>query len=891
MYAGLEVGVGVLGMGLVWFLPNLGPWLAPLFGPLLEIDALIQPLRFAFAFVLLLGPAAAMGATLPLLVRALSQRPEDFGTTLGTLYGWNTLGAVFGALVGELVLIEPLGVMKTAAVAGGMNLLAAVGAFAIARSNASAKGAVSASLVAPAVSDASRTPMPTHARRVLAAAFVSGGLLLALQVIWFRLLLLFVPGTGRAFAVMLGVVLSGIALGSLVASIWQRRDPDAARYSWAVALLAGSVGLAGYGQLDLALGDPNLPRVVILSAPGFSLATMLMFPTSFFSGVLFTLFGKALNDSLLVPVRSAGLLTLANTLGAAIGPIVAGFLLLPRIGVEASLFWLCAAYLAVALLGADYVVLRRVRAAAWVGIFFVSMLVVFPFGRLDAKYVPFVLGSSLTGQVEVVAHREGLTETIHVTRVGFLGEPAYHMLVTDGYPMSTSATMARRYMNLFVHIPVALHPGIESALLISYGVGNTAKSLTQIDGVRSIDVVDISRDILDMSTVFFPDEAENPLRDSRVDVHIEDGRYFLQTTRQTFDLITAEPPPPNIGNVTYLYTQEYFQLAHDRLNPGGMLSYWLPVEQLQMEEAASITGAFCAVFDDCTLWNGGNLNWILLGSRGGLEPVSEEAFTRQWRVESNLGELRSIGIESPEALGAVFIADATQLEPIRALAPPVRDSYPLRIHNWLEPTGVRGFAQLQEVAAARKRFAQSTWARRIWPRELHRSTLGHFRFTGMIEQAMGHLATQDLGIRLSLLRELLETTDLQTAPLLVYYGDPAVVKIAEAKRGAVPKTGQHEFVLAQGALVRRDFVGAADHFESAASLDTDGEQLLHLAIYGRCRAGDRTRVDELRAQVFANETPPTSVTDLGRTFARDVRQHPGIDGCWAAAWQVDWQRR
>jgi spermidine synthase len=146
--------------------------------------------------------------------------------------------------------------------------------------------------------------------------------------------------------------------------------------------------------------------------------------------------------------------------------------------------------------------------------------------------------------------------------------------------MSGSGIIGRRYMSLFIHLPVAFHPEPRDALLISYGVGNTAQSLTRVEGMRSIDVVDISREILEMSEVIFPDSQENPLRDPRVTVHVDDGRYFLQTTPKSFDLITGEPPPPRLGQVTYLYTQEYFQLAHDRLRPGGLVSYWLPVDQL-----------------------------------------------------------------------------------------------------------------------------------------------------------------------------------------------------------------------------------------------------------------------------------------------------------------------
>ena len=148
------------------------------------------------------------------------------------------------------------------------------------------------------------------------------------------------------------------------------------------------------------------------------------------------------------------------------------------------------------------------------------------------------------------------------------------------------------------------------------------------------------------SEVVFEDR-DNPLLDPRVAVHVEDGRYFLQSTEKRFDLVTAEPPPPNLGHVTYLYTQEYFQLAHDRLREGGMISYWLPVESLEAREAGSIVNAFCTVFADCSLWRGASLNWILLGSRGGIAPVTAESFVRQWQDPNVAKSTRAVASTFP----------------------------------------------------------------------------------------------------------------------------------------------------------------------------------------------------------------------------------------------------
>ena len=127
-YAGLEAVIGVSGVALVLVLPALAPALARLTGADTGSAALLPGLRLGASFVLLLVPSTAMGLTLPLLTRALGAGEAAFGGILGRLYGWNTLGAVVGAVVTETVAIGALGIRGTAWLAGGLNLVAALGA-------------------------------------------------------------------------------------------------------------------------------------------------------------------------------------------------------------------------------------------------------------------------------------------------------------------------------------------------------------------------------------------------------------------------------------------------------------------------------------------------------------------------------------------------------------------------------------------------------------------------------------------------------------------------------------------------------------------------------------------------------------------------------------------
>src|SRR3989442_1532598 len=124
-YAALEVVVAVTGIGLTYVLPTVTGLLAPLTRSIMDRVWLVNAIRLATAFTLLVIPATAMGATLPLLVAALSRRQPQFRRLLGRLYGWNTLGAVLGVVGAELILIRRLGVMGSAWTAALLDLCAA----------------------------------------------------------------------------------------------------------------------------------------------------------------------------------------------------------------------------------------------------------------------------------------------------------------------------------------------------------------------------------------------------------------------------------------------------------------------------------------------------------------------------------------------------------------------------------------------------------------------------------------------------------------------------------------------------------------------------------------------------------------------------------------------
>lgn len=866
-YAALELVIGATGLGLVLLFPKLTAVIMPVLRVFTAWPLVLNAIRLSLSFALLLIPSTAMGATLPLLVKALGAGDPNFGRILGRLYGWNTLGAAAGALAGEFALVERLGLRGTGAVAALLDVAAAMVAVTLSRR-------VAAVAVEPETAAPMRLSPP--AARLLGAAFLSGAILLALEVVWFRFLLLFLAGTSVAFAAMLSVVLLGIGAGGLAASLWTGRDLRAQRWLPLLALLAGFACVQAYITFDRAVVLAG-SEYALTSRATFLESAWLMLAVCLVSGVLFTLMGRALREHVADPTRAAGLLTLANTTGAMLGAPLGGFVLLPGLGMERSFFVLAAAYGAVCALawstGPEPAGRSRgERYLAWAGVVgFAVFMALFPFGLMNNRYIGRVVRRFASDGSHPIALTEGLTETVLIMRKDALGEPLSYRLVTNGFSMSGTGMISDRYMKMFVYWPVALNPRIERAVLISYGAGTTARGLADTAGLKSIDVVDISREILATAPLLFPPPQSTPLQDPRVRVHIEDGRFFLASTRERFDLITAEPPPPGNAGIVNLYSREYFQLIHDRLAEGGLTTYWLPVFLLEPASSRSIIKAFCSVFDDCSLWAGGGLNWMLAGSRGGMTAVTEEDFGRQWRDRVLAPKLREEALESPAVMGTAFIGDAPYLRELTAGDPPVVDDHPHRITQ-NPPTDYRAtlpyYRAILDTTATRARFAASAFIRRLWPPEVRARTLEMFDY----ERALDSYLNYPEGSRVPRLDGLvtaLTRTSSRTLPLWITDTQPAEIRIAARAPRPAPDEGRVQYLLALDALARRDYRDCAGRLAQLRAINPRQPSSAVLHVIALHLAGESAQGAAEAAAACGGPSPvldAESCAWLGRTF-------------------------
>src|SRR5215470_9425190 len=770
LYAALELLVAFLGCTIVFGLPVLGDVLRPLWQMLWNHQPMLLGLRFVVSFLILLLPTTAMGLTLPVIIEDPLLRETEFGRAIGFLYGSNTLGAMVGAILGEAYLIGAFGLYGTSIAAGATLCLAAAIALAVAKFGAARRaGLKSSDLSAHSKFSLSFDVSYQPPWSLLFVSFGTGLIFLALEVIWFRFLRLYVASLPTAFAVMLAIVLAGIAIGGFVAGAVSASSRRSKQMLGVLLLAAAILVLLSYllfpGELIRAptgVFDLRWWQIALL-------CVALMFPVSLVSGILFPVIAAEVQMRVGDRMNSTGLTALLNTAGAAIGPLVASFVLLPTLGFQTSLICCAAGYALLSLLVTERAAcsLRRpvgiIVIALWA--ILILSLVFFPYGRAEAHFAhasrPYEVDEQGHVLARVVKRIEGTSDTWQLLRRDLFGEPYYYRLLSDAFSMSATNPRNQHYMRLFAYLPLAFNPAAKNVLLLCYGCGVTADAFTRRSTVERIDVVDISKDVFALADFYSGINYSNPLRDPRVHAIVQDARFFLQASPQKYDVISGEPPPPKVAGAVNLYTEEFFSLMRSKLKENGIATFWLPINQLRVEETKAILRAFHNAFPNTLVWGGSDQDWIMMGINGMGRKVSEDELRRLWNDPTTGADLRTIGIEVPQQLGALFLMDGDEIDRITHNLAPLTDNYPKRLTDrpWDDEANHRFALTYFTAPAAVQRFVQSSLVKQLWPETLNSSAADMESFftvrqTRYLSETIGSnkLAELDLYLRQSRLR-------------------------------------------------------------------------------------------------------------------------------------------
>jgi len=875
LYAVLELAVALFGCTIVFGLPLLGGWLKPVWQMLWDYQPALIGLRFVLSFLILLIPTTAMGLTLPVLVEDPILRRANFGRAIGFLYGSNTLGAVAGAVVGEAYLIEAFGLRGTGLAAGLASCIAAAIALFVSKREGDTAALIPERVLPLRLDVSYRPPW-----RLLFVSFGTGAIVLCLEVVWFRFLRLYVPSSSTAFAVMLAVVLAGIGLGGIVAGAIHRRSARLNQLLPVLLLLSAIATLLSYlffpgelAQMRAGVFDVSWQEIGLLSIA-------LMFPVAFLSGILFPSIVARVQASVEDRMNSTGVTTLFNTTGAAAGPLLASFVLLPTIGYQWSLILCAAGYALLGILVCDRSTwsLRRPIGLVTIGLCAALILffAIFPHHRAEMHFAHASRPYETDDQGRVLAHVvkrvEGVSDTLQLLRRDLFGEPYYYRLLTNAFSMSATNPRNQRYMRLFAYLPLAFRPESEDVLLICYGCGVTADAFLHGLHVKRMDVVDISREVFALADFYSGVNYSNPLHDPRVTTFIQDGRFFLQASPRQYDIVSGEPPPPKVAGAVNLYTEEFFSLMNSRLKKGGIATFWLPINQLKIDESKAILRAFHNAFPNASLWASADQEWIMMGIKGPGRKVKEEEIRQLWSAPDTGADLRRIGIEVPEQLGALFLMDGEEIDRITRDVAPLTDIYPKRLtdERWDDEANHRFALRYLEAPSTFERFLRSSLVNAIWPETLNRSLESFFilRQSRYLSEMIGSnkLAELDLYLRHSHLR----------MPVLEVLGsDGFRLAITErvAKESQTPPLETMPDLIA-GALARRDIEGAIRLLESEKDRGVFSLNDTFLLTYLYCLNGSVEKAEALAATNAGSIRKDSFVDWLWGKLENDFGFHP-----------------
>jgi len=866
-YALLEVLVAFLGCTIVFGLPLLGEWMRPVWQTLWNYQPTLLGLRFILSFLILLVPTTAMGLTLPVLVEDPLLRQANFGRAIGLLYGSNTLGAVAGAVLGEGYLIAAFGLYGTGVAAGLAVCIAAAIALLIAKIDGDTAALIPQRIFPLRLDVSYRPPW-----RLLVVSFGTGCILLSLEVIWFRFLRLYVASSPTAFAIMLAVVLAGIGFGGIVAGAIHRRGARLNHLLPVLLLLAAILTFLSYlffpGELIPASTD-----VFGLSWRQIGLLSIvLMFPVALLSGILFPSIAANVQASVGDWMNSTGITTLFNTTGAAFGPLLVSFVLLPSIGYQLSLILCGAAY---ALLGIFVISgfrwsFRQPISLIIIGLCaaMILLLAIFPYHR-DATH--FAHARHSLGQL--VKKIEGPSDTYQLLRYDLFGEPYHYQLLTSAFSMSGTSPQSQRYMRMFAYLPFAFRPQSEDVLLICYGCGATADALLHGLHVKRMDVVDISKEVFALADFYSAINYSSALRDPRVHAIVQDGRFFLQASPRQYDIISGEPPPPKVAGSVNLYTEEFFSLIKRRLKEGGIATFWLPIDQLKVNEAKAILRAFHNAFPNASVWANADEQWIMMGIKDPAPVAEEERIAQLWSDPATNEDLSRIGLEVPQQLGAMFLMDSGEIDRITHNVAPLTDIYPKRLTDepWDEQAGHRFASVYVETSSALPRFRKSPLVNGLWREDTDKALESCFN----VREARYRCGVAERCNKLAELDVYFRHFPLRTPILEVLGSDEFRLAIAErvARKTETPPAQIMPDLLA-GALARRDIGGAIRLLESEKDRGISSLNDAFLLTYLYCLNGDVEKAERFAASDVGSIQRNWFVDWLWEKLETDFGFHP-----------------
>jgi spermidine synthase len=682
-YGLLEIGIGLYGLVFPWILELIIPVYLSLWGVLGSMPSVYTAAQFLLVGTALVIPTTLMGATLPILARFATRSLGAVGDKVGNLYSVNTAGAVFGTWLGGFYLLPIFGLWRTTIIAAGANGLLGVCAWLL----GSWSNGVNP-VRAESVDDGWTLEMRPSMNAVALCLALAGFSSLVYEVAWFRLMGLMLGASVYAFSVMLLAFLLGIAIGGKLGGVWGDQvlrtrgqvgvlqlialcEVGVALLSFALMYLYQELPVWYVWLFDAFNGEERVSSIWIIS---LMLSGLVMTPPAVLMGAVFPLGVRAVTGDTNSLGAVVGRLYGVNTLGAVFGAALAGFVFLPLLKVQGTVFLAGAINIFAALVvvwGVDV----RARRRWFIGLS--AAVLVLAAGTRKPPWDPLLMTAGMykyassfsdhsragimsysRDKYELLYYKEGLSSVVTVARNR--GSDNIWLANNGKVEASTSTDMPTQILCSLLPIQFVEDPS--DVLVIGLASGITAGSLTLIDGVDHLNVVELEPAIEEAARIF--DEYNfHVLDDPRLNLIHNDGRnQVLLSEPGSFDLIVSEPSNPWITGVSNLFTREFFEIGKSRLKPGGVWSQWVQMYGMHMRDLRSVLNTFASVYPYVAVYTTiEDADIVLLGSDKPLEP-SLEAARRLTQGGSGVAKaLATVGIKNELDLIALYKMDRDHL--------------------------------------------------------------------------------------------------------------------------------------------------------------------------------------------------------------------------------------
>ncbi len=568
-----------------------------------------EAFRVGVAVVILLIPTACMGATLPLLVRALSKNIAQLGFDVGYLYGLNLAGAFTGVLMAGFVLLPLVGVALTVTVAATAGLCLGILSIVFGYSR-------NVPCVPPASEKASVPMLLTRDRKMLLLIMaISGAAALALEVVWMRMLVQTFLSTAQVFSVMLACFLSGLGAGSFLAGgIVDRLKTPFYALIFLQVMLGASVAFMLVLNAMVPTGVSHFSHILATLLPfpaanmaaKFLMALIDVLVPSLLLGATFPVAVRAFVEHIGQRTEAAGKIYAWNTAGAIAGSLLGGFVLLPFLGTARAILFLAVVFLLNGLAAGfrwawhTGTLISR-RSALYVGF---TVLCIGIFGAIGiSPSQEFLFENKLPERVavsssQIIYRSDGALSTVVV-----LKEANRKTLLINAAAVAVAQEKWTDNAGFIFKslLPLVLHKAPERVAVMGYGIGITARAAELYPGTQSVRIVELNQDVIEAQK-YFSDINGDALNNTKVLLRVDDARNFMHMTDERFDMITTDSVHPRAAGVGDLYSREYYESISKRLNDGGFVLQWIPIKGISPESFDVALRTFVRVFPNTTLW-------------------------------------------------------------------------------------------------------------------------------------------------------------------------------------------------------------------------------------------------------------------------------------------------